>query len=765
MSARQTARARIRDVGMCAALLITVLALSAIPLIRDSETRLSDTFFRVASGSKQPSQVVVVLIDDDALRAYGRWPWARILLAQLTSKLSRAGASVIGLDVLVSEPQSADNDRALQLALQQSGRIVLAGKIGSFPDGPRWVEPMPEFALSAAAVGHAQAVLDSDSVCRRFPPKELTVDGPRWAFAIEVARQFNPEVTKKFLASYGMYLDEDTSQISIAKPVLLPIAYVRNRFTTISAAAVLQGADLSILKGHAVLVGFGPTEIGDRLTTPLSGEYPTPGIEVHAQIVDSILSGRTLNSAPLWFFALVLCLTCGFVVLTCRRWRGWRAAGILGVLAGLLYGFGVAAFVLANRMIALGPMMLAVVAGPLLVYTADFVDVERSVNRQLRGLRSWLASHSRAIQTQDAGDLSWKLELLQKLQTELGAWYELHEALLESSHDLVAIFDHHGRHLLSNRRFVEACPDTENEWDLDQFLTLLAPNIDDDLLSAGKSQQKEVRLQNELFALNMTPLPPTFLSPEGGTIVTLSSLRTREERDRARAEALSFITHELRTPLTSIQGFAEMMMRYPGISSAASAPETIFRESRRLLALINSYLDVMRLDAGAKDLCLQDVEVEQVIRNALEILAPIARASGMTMSVETAEGSLTATADAPLISGAVLNLVSNAIKYGKPNTPILVKCSPDGREVVIAVSNEVEPLGQPDIARLFEPYYRGEHVQGASNGWGLGLAFVRRIAEKHSGSIKAVIDGQRITFELRIPAKRAAAAAVAERKS
>ncbi len=98
------------------------------------------------------------------------------------------------------------------------------------------------------------------------------------------------------------------------------------------------------------------------------------------------------------------------------------------------------------------------------------------------------------------------------------------------------------------------------------------------------------------------PLPPTRLSPGGGTVVTFTNLQTRVERDRARSEALAFITHELRTPLASIQGFADLLIRYPGSPDCEGAPDTILSDSKRLLALIHSYLDVLRLDAVAKPL-------------------------------------------------------------------------------------------------------------------------------------------------------------------
>ena len=117
-------------------------------------------------------------------------------------------------------------------------------------------------------------------------------------------------------------------------------------------------------------------------------------------------------------------------------------------------------------------------------------------------------------------------------------------------------------------------------------------------------EEGEVYLNNELYAMRIAPLPPTTMSPGGGTILTLTNLRTRVERDRARAEALGFITHELRTPIASIQGFAEIMMNYPGSEDCESAPETIYRESKRLLALISSYLVERPCQRGLREFSL-----------------------------------------------------------------------------------------------------------------------------------------------------------------
>jgi signal transduction histidine kinase/CHASE2 domain-containing sensor protein len=757
-------RGWMQTAGLAVTLFLFVTMLSAaIPAVRDWQLRFNDSFFRFAPVPKPRSRVVLVTIDDESLQHYGRWPWSRTILAKLTDHLNRAGASVVGLDILLAEPQSPVADQALQEALQKS-HAVIVDKIAAFPGGPRWVEPIPQLAQAAAAVGHVQAPLDVDSVCRTYPARELTLDGSRWAFGVEVARRADPNRTAAFLANYGIPATDNANVLTTAKPVLVPIAFRRDGFDIISAHHVLEGLDLSRVQGRPVLVGFGTTEIGDRLNTPLHPEFPTPGVEVNAQIADGILTGRMLRETPLWAKALLSFATCVAAVLVFRKWRG-SAALIALVAAGAgAYLIGLAVFIWGARILPAGSMMLTVLVAPVLVYTADFVRVERSVTKQLLGLRSWLALRGKDGTGREPADLSWRLDLLQQLQTELGSLYELHKTLLESTQDLIAIFDEQGRLLLHNQGFA-----TAYRLEADSAIALekvrAGWNISDEVpwVQTGGMEEGEVTLGGELYSTRIAPLPPTRISPGGGTIVTLASLRTRVERDRARSEALGFITHELRTPLSSIQGFAELMIQYPGSSACANAPETIFRESKRLLALISSYLDVLRLDAGSKPVSLALMEVEPVVRQVFDILRPLAQAAGMQLVLEEEEPVLIQ-GDTPLISGAVLNLVSNAIKYGQPGSPINVRCFRDNGEVIISVHNLGKPIAEQEIARLFDAYYRASNVEKNKTGWGLGLAFVKRIAEKHGGSVRAESQPTGVVFEIRLPA-HSEAVAVAKEKS
>ncbi len=737
--------------GLSLLLLLVVSAFSLIPVVRDSQLRVTDTFFRLAPPPAQRSTVVLVLIDDESLRQYGRWPWSRELLGRLVSNIADSGAGTIGLDVLLSEPQSTEADTALENALRASGRAVLVGKIGAFPGGPHWVEPMPAFAQAAVAVGHAHAVLDNDGICRRFPPLELTIDGPRWAFAVEVARLTDPQRTATFLDQYGVPQADDRSGISLAKPVLVRVPFRRDQFDTVSASTVLQGTELkAYLAARPVLVGFGGTEISDRLNTPLATELPSPGVEVHAQILDAILAGRLLHQAPTGVGVLLLAFTCVVVVVIFRRWRGWTSVALLVVLAMAVYGIAFLTFLVAARIVPAGAMLSVVMAGPLLVYAADLALVERSVTRQLIGLRSWLTAQGKAPARLETEELSWKLELLQQLETELGSLYELHRALLESTQDLVVIFDEKGNLLLNNRAFASAL-DSTNGLSLEQLRARWVSEGEAPMVSVNGGQEGEVHLCGKLYAVRTVSLPPTRLSPGGGTILTFTSLQTRVERDRARAEALAFITHELRTPLASIQGFADIMIRSPGSPDCDGAPETILWESKRLLALINSYLDVLRLDAGAKPVQSDVLELHDVVRQVFDILRPLAAGANMRLVLDAA-AAIVIVGDATLISGAVLNLVSNAIKYGTSGTDIEVRCFSSADSVVISVCNQGKAIAAGDIPHLFDPYYRAQEIQTATPGWGLGLAFVKRIAEKHGGSVQVRSELSGTVFEIHLPA-------------
>ena len=244
-------------------------------------------------------------------------------------------------------------------------------------------------------------------------------------------------------------------------------------------------------------------------------------------------------------------------------------------------------------------------------------------------------------------------------------------------------------------------------------------------------------------------------------MAVVSDLTARLERDRARAEALGFVTHELRTPLVSIQGYAEFLLRYPQRAGSEEAAETIFRESKRLVAMINTYLDVLRLDSGARPLRQEAVNVQAMVTQAVKVMRPLAQAGEVEVGVTMDQDLPTLSGDAQLLGGAILNLVSNAVKYSPTRTTVRVRATTQADELLFEVVNAGSVIPPEELAHLFEPFYRRSDQETSIRGWGLGLAFVKRIAEAHRGWVEVSSDATNGTrFRIVVPAAPVAVAEV-----
>ena len=153
--------------GLGAASVVTLLILSG------ATWRADAWFYDTVIGANAPSadpRIMVVAIDEKSLAELGRWPLSRRLHAQLLDRLSAAGVRGVGLDILLSEPALFDpeGDALLSQALNRSGKVVLPvyTEAGSNNGSAVELMPIPEFAASAAAIGHVDTSRDADGVAR-----------------------------------------------------------------------------------------------------------------------------------------------------------------------------------------------------------------------------------------------------------------------------------------------------------------------------------------------------------------------------------------------------------------------------------------------------------------------------------------------------------------------------------------------------------------------------------------------------------------------
>jgi CHASE2 domain-containing sensor protein/two-component sensor histidine kinase len=750
-------------------LVLTGLVSLSFPVTSVSR-RLGDSYFRIRGAQATSNNVGLVLIDDAALDKYGRWPWPRERLAQLVRAVSRQHPKAIGIDILLSEKEDPVNDQALESAIAQAGNVVLPSKISSSPAHSLWTDPLAEFVKVAAATGHAQTAPDSDGVCRRIPMFEPSADGPRPAFALAITG-----VAQLGKAKPRVGLEPEGPGLARFEPSYLTIDYLQQfstaeampPFATISAGKLLQGSSGAALEGKIVLIGFGATELSDRLFTPVSGQAPMPGVEVNANAVNTLVERRQIENVatPLQFFLLV---GSGMILLwLVGRFPGKQGLLYLGAVLLGEYIAGYFAFTEFHRQFDYGVFLVAgVLAAPFAQLENLFV-VDRAITRRLQELERLLPALSgNGAMAQDKvivprlgvsqSRLHWKLGSLERLENELTSLYTFDETLLEGMREVLAVYHLDGHLLFHNSSWKRFCE--QQDLKTDANFQDIAPlrGLHDDLATlppeSGSWLEKELFLKETSWRFRVLRLP--WPSPSEPTAILLlgEDISARRERDQARAEAIGFVTHELRTPLIAIQGFAELMMRYPQQVATSEAPTTIFRESRRLVAMINAYLEVLRMDVGSRPLRLKPVEIGAVVHHVQQILQPLAQSAQIEIYTEIGPEAHTLNCDELLVTGALLNLVSNAVKYSPQGSVVKVQALAIHQDVEFQVSNHGPVIPQESLTRIFEPYYRVPDQPGEKPGWGLGLAFVKRISEQHGGRVEVSSDPSSGTcFRLVLP--------------
>lgn len=223
-----------------------------------------------------------------------------------------------------------------------------------------------------------------------------------------------------------------------------------------------------------------------------------------------------------------------------------------------------------------------------------------------------------------------------------------------------------------------------------------------------------------------------------GAVLVFHDVTRLKQLENTRQEFVANVSHELRTPLSMIKGYAETLL-----SGAMSDPEvstrflqTIERHADRLTALINDLLTVSQLESGRIELTLAPIKLGSIVDSVFQELR--ARADAHQVSTENRVGSdLTVVADSNRLRQVFLNLIENAIKYGKKGGHVVVAVArPDAQTVEVSVADDGPGIPPDSLPRIFERFYRVDKARSRdAGGTGLGLAIVKHIVQSHGGKV------------------------------
>lgn len=211
-------------------------------------------------------------------------------------------------------------------------------------------------------------------------------------------------------------------------------------------------------------------------------------------------------------------------------------------------------------------------------------------------------------------------------------------------------------------------------------------------------------------------------------------------------------SHELRTPVAVILSHAELALsRTRSPADYQSAIQACRRAALRMKSLIDSLLLLARFDSGEPEIFWRATELDRLVLDAVEMLQPLAGERQVTLGYRA--DPMTIDADHDRLFQVLTNLLSNAIRYNKPNGRVDVEVTSDNQSAIIRVIDTGVGIPPEELPRIFDRFYRVDKARSiAEGGSGLGLAICQTIVEAHRGTIRATSAlNVGTTIEVRLP--------------
>jgi signal transduction histidine kinase len=375
------------------------------------------------------------------------------------------------------------------------------------------------------------------------------------------------------------------------------------------------------------------------------------------------------------------------------------------------------------------------------------------------------------------------------LATQVNALTRVQGETLDALKEGVAVFGADGRLRLVNPAFAAiwgvAAPQASERPHYDDIFKPCLPLVPaadqwDRLRGAalGLDEQRRPVLERIERSDGKTLETAALPLPDGGTLMTFldvtdsaSAARALAERNEAlisaeklRNDFVKHVSYELRTPLTNIIGFTQLLA--DGGAGALSAKQLeyagyIRASSSALLAIINDILDLASIDAGALELRLEELDVEEAMKAAAEGVQDRLRESNIELRIVATDGVGTMRADGRRVRQVLFNLLSNAIGFSEPGQTVTLAAMRRPDELVFKVSDRGRGIPPEALEKVFDRF-ESNPAGARHRGAGLGLSMVKALVDLHGGRVtidSVVGEGTVVTCVFPTQAARTAARA------
>ncbi|AKM07529.1 hypothetical protein AM2010_1459 [Pelagerythrobacter marensis] len=664
-------------------------------------------------------RILLVAIDDTSMTAIGRWPWSRDVHARLLDQLARARPAAVAYDVLFTEPAAPEEDRRFAESMMRLGNVSLPvlfeapGTDGRAVDA---VPPIPALAEAAQNLGQVALIPDEEGVARSVP-LTFTASGREWIHLMEHtyrAAQGHPSSVFQRLARS----DETLATI--------PFQRGSGNFRTVPFAHVLAGeVPAEFIEDRIVLVGATAAGLGDRFRVPNNTGTLTSGVELQANLLNSLLANRMIE-VPGNRVRVMAAILPAFFLLVSFWWL--RPSGAFSAWIAMLFlSLAVPSGLLltADLWVPPTPAMAGVLVAYPLWSWRRLQTVDRAIGKELDGL----SREEAPIKSNIADDayldpIGGQTARLQVAISEMRDLRRLVSDTIDSVVDPILVTDSGGQTVLANRAAQSLLATAGEDDPVRAWLGELKQNAD-----PADDEFVELRLENgKTFTKRHFPLR-NHSGEQRGWILQLADISEIRRAQRERDEMLEFLSHDMRSPQSSI---IMLLEKHQAAIEDKGLVERIQSLARKTLRLSDDFVQMARFSAVSFD--PEEADVCDLLTEAADELWPFASSRNVKIRIDSTEHSLFIEAERESLSRAFVNLLHNAIKFSPENG--VVQCSVRREGETIECVIEDDGPGMP-AERREAPFERfGKNFsRGGGLSAGLGLAYVAAAIEHHKGTI------------------------------
>lgn len=220
-----------------------------------------------------------------------------------------------------------------------------------------------------------------------------------------------------------------------------------------------------------------------------------------------------------------------------------------------------------------------------------------------------------------------------------------------------------------------------------------------------------------------------------GYVLAKQTLKPIEQSHQQQQRFTADVSHELRTPLTAIKMESEVALLDKQLSTKQlrQVIASNIEEAAKLDSLVNNLLRLTRLEAGELQQQFIDVNLSDVISQAIAHVK--SQAEARQINIESDLNPITIKGDKDSLEQMFVIFLDNAIKYSRSKSIITVNLFSSNREAIATVKDNGVGIPSKDIDHIFDRFYRSDHSRSGSNGYGLGLSIAKLIADVHQVSI------------------------------